>query len=271
MNMQLYRMIHRGWLGVCLCISLCSAQAEVAIGRAEHLYGPDTTQNEACNLATKKAVSQAISQVLGEYVSAQEILSCKGSTGKKADYACELNQLSWSQIDGHVNKTINQETITANRDGAMVCTAVVKLDVAIPKTKPDPNFQLRATINANTFRVRQKDEIRVELELSQPGYYAVFNWQPHIDNTVYYLELNPKKPKMSAPIETAKSLEFLTSWSDAYSNRRTFYDEYLIVVASKKELRWLSKYSYEEFSKALHLIPENEKRLAKIAVQLTNE
>jgi len=270
MSMHIAKKILFGaWL-VAMTIS-CPVQAEIATGRAEYLYGPDTTQNEACNLAIKKAVSQAISQVLGEYVSAQEILSCKGSNGKKADYACELNQLSWSQIDGHINKTISQETMTANRDGAMVCAAVVKLDVAIPKIKPDPNFQLRATINANTFRVRQKDEIRVELELSQPGYYAIFNWLPHVDNTVHILELNQNKPKLSARIDSTTSHQLLPTWSEAYNKRRTFYDEYLIVVATKKELRWLSKYSYEEFSRALHLIPENEKSLQKIAIQLTNE
>lgn len=269
--MQLYGMIRRGGLAACLCVLLCSAKAEVAIGRAEYLYGEDTTQNEACKLATKKAVSQAISQVLPEYVSAQEILSCKGSTGKQADYACELNQLSWSQIDGHINKIISQETVTSNRSGALVCTAVVKLDVAIPVDKPDPNFQLRATINANTFRVRQKDKINVEIELSQPGYYAIFNWLPHIDNTVHYLELNQNKPKLSVRIDSTNSHQLFATWSEAYNKRRSFYDEYLIVVATKKELRWLSRYSYEEFSKVLHLIPENEKSLKKIAIQLTNE
>jgi sulfur relay (sulfurtransferase) DsrC/TusE family protein len=143
--------------------------------------------------------------------------------------------------------------------------------VAIPATKPDPNFQLRATANANLFRVRQKDDIVVDIEVSQPGYYAVFNWQPHIDNSVFYVEINDKNTKVSTSIKSDKKFTLTPTWSEAYSTRRKFYDEYLIVVATKKELRWLSKYSYEDFSKALHLIPENEKRVAKIALQLTNE
>lgn len=247
------------------------ASAEVTTGRAEYLYGPETAQNDACSLATKKAISHALRQVSGEYATVDELLSCYGSTGKNMDYSCELNQLSWSQIDGYINKTISQEVTTSNRDGAMVCAAVVTLDVGIPITKPDPNFQLRASVNSSTFRVRQKDKIRLEVELSQLGYFAVFNWLPHIDNAVHLIEPDPQKARVSRLIKSETSLEFPIAWSDAYSSKRKFYDEYLIVVATKKELRWLSKYSYEEFSRALYLIPESEKRLTKIAVQLTNE
>jgi len=258
-----------------LCVGLTlatfSAQAEIATDHAEYMYDPDTTENEACSLAIKKAINHAISHVLGEYVSAQEILNCRGTTGERADYACEFNRLSWSQIDGHINKTISQKTEFTRRDGINVCSAVVKLDVAIPATKPDPNFQLRATANANLFRVRQKDDIVVDIEVSQPGYYAVFNWQPHIDNSVFYVEMNDKNTKVSTSIKSDKKFTLTPTWSEAYSTRRKFYDEYLIVVVTKRELRWLSKYSYEDFSKALHLIPENEKRVAKIALQLTNE
>jgi hypothetical protein len=262
-------LLFNAWLIV--SIAGFTAQAEVATGRAEYLHGPETSQNEACDVAKKKAVSQAISQVLGEYVSAQEVMSCRGTTGKAADYACELNQLSWSQIDGHVNKTISVETLPSSRDGAMACTAVVQLDVAIPSKKPDPNFQIRASVNANTFRVKQGDEIRLGIELSQPGYYAIFNWLPHVDNAVHLVEINPQKPKLSVAIESNTNLKFAAKWSDAYNSRRKFYDEYLIVVATKKELRWLSKYNYEDFSRQLFQIPENEKRLAKIAIQLTND
>jgi hypothetical protein len=245
--------------------------AEIVTGRAEYLYGPDTTQNEACNLAIKKAISTALSQELGEYVSAQETLSCKGSTGKNLDYACELNQLSWSQIDGHINKTIAQDVTVSTKDGAMVCTANVKLDVAIPTIKPDPNFQLKATVNSTIFRVRQKDEIQLDVELSQPGYLAVFNWLPYINNLVNLIDPVPQNSRSSTLIKDEKIIKLSTAWSDSYSSKRKFYDEYLIVVATKKQMHWLSKYSYEEFSKILHQIPESEKRMHKIVVHLVDE
>jgi len=119
--------------------------------------------------------------------------------------------------------------------------------------------------------VKQKDEIRLDIELSQPGYFAIFNWLPHVDKAVHLIEINPQKPKQSVPIEVNSNLRFSTMWSDTYSSRRKFYDEYLIIVATKKEIRWLSKYSYEEFSRQLFQIPADEKRVKKIALQLTNE
>jgi hypothetical protein len=59
------------------------------------------------------------------------------------------------------------------------------------------------------------------------------------------------------------------SWADSYSGKRKFYDEYLLVVATKRPYKWLSKYSLDEFKSLLQLIPITDKRLVKKAYQLT--
>lgn len=251
---------------------VCDAHAEVSRASAEYLFGPETSNNDACNLAIGKAKARALANVLGESVSAEELLSCKGSTGKVSDYSCELNQLTWSQIEGEVKRTLSEQTAIERREGASACVAQIEIEVFIPKEKPDPNFQVRADFKQTTFRVG--DDFNLEIELTQPGYFAVFNWLPHDSNSVIriippnddpsqsFVFLNPEKTKKLSYAMTA-------AWADSYTSKRKFFDEYLIVVATKKQQRWMSKYSIEDFRSYLQQIPATDKRMVKKAYQLT--
>lgn len=56
--------------------SLGGAVAKVVPASGEYLFGPETSENEACELARNKAKSMALSQVVGEKVSSEEQLIC---------------------------------------------------------------------------------------------------------------------------------------------------------------------------------------------------
>ena len=62
-------------LGIFL-VSNC-IHAEMAHGVGEYLYGPDTSESKACELAQDKAKSMALISVMGESVSNEEQLYCK--------------------------------------------------------------------------------------------------------------------------------------------------------------------------------------------------
>ena len=260
--------------GLFLMFSLGQVSAEISRAKAEYLYGPETAEAEACKLAIGKAKTKALANVLGESVSAEELLSCRGSTGKISDYGCDLNQVTWSQIDGDIKKTLSENAITEKREGASACVAEVEIEVVIPKDKPDPNFQLRADFKQTVFRVG--DDFNLDIELSQAGYFAVFNWLPHDSNSVFRIIPaieDPSQSNIHLSQEKTKSLKaafsMTASWADSYTGKRKFYDEYLLVVATKRPYKWLSKYSLDEFKSLLQLIPITDKRLVKKAYQLT--
>ena len=260
--------------GLLLMFLIGQASAEISRAKAEYLYGPETAEAEACKLAIGKAKTKALANVLGESVSAEELLSCRGSTGKISDYGCDLNQVTWSQIDGDIKKTLSESAIPEKREGASACIAEVEIDVLIPKDKPDPNFQLRADFKQTVFRVG--DDFNLDIELSQSGYFAVFNWLPHDSNSVFRIIPAIEDPSQSNVFlspEKTKSLKatfsMTASWADSYTGKRKFYDEYLLVVATKRPYKWLSKYSLDEFKSLLQLIPITDKRLVKKAYQLT--
>jgi hypothetical protein len=254
--------------------SVSTARAETSRARAEYLYGPETSESRACELAIDKAKTKALASVMGESISADELLSCKGSTGKGSDYRCDLNQTTWTQIDGDIKRVVSAKTSSEKREGASACIAEIEVELVIPKGKPDPNFQLRADFKQSVFR--SGDDLILDIELSQPGYFAVFNWLPHDNDAVVRIIPELEDPSESNVYLGAdknkalkKSYAMTASWSDAYSGKRKFYDEYLLVVATKQKFFWLSKYSLDEFKSLLQSIPITEKRLVKKAYQLT--
>jgi hypothetical protein len=255
-------------------VSSVTAETKTSTANAEYLYGPETAPNDACNLALGKAKMKALANVLGESVSAEELMSCKGSTGKLSDYGCDLNQVTWSQIDGDIKKTLSESAVTEKREGAFACLAVVYIEVVIPKDKPDPNFQLRADFKQTVFRVG--DDFNLDIELSQQGYVSVFNWLPHDSNSVVRIIPQNEDPNQSNVFLSADKTKGLkasyamtANWADSYSGKRKFYDEYLLVVATKRPMKWLSKYSLDEFKSYLQQISITDKRLVKKAYQLT--
>lgn len=250
------------------------ATAEMSAARAEYLYGPETSRKDACDLAIAKARSRALANVMGEFVSSEELLSCQGTAGKRADYGCDMNQITWSQIEGEIRRTLKENTTVEEREGASACIADVEVEVAIPKEKPDPNFQLRADFGQTVFRVG--DRLNLEIELSQPGYFAVFNWLPHDSHSVMRIipdnedtAQSTVQLRQNSNKALKQSYGLVASWADSYTGRRKFYDEYVIVVATKKPQRWMSRYDLDAFKALLQQIPITERRLVKKGYQLT--
>lgn len=252
------------------------ATAEISAARAEYLFGPETARKDACELAIAKARSRALANVMGEFISSEELLSCQGATGKRSDYGCDLNQITWSQIEGEIRRTLKENTKVEEREGASACIADVEVEIVIPKEKPDPNFQLRADFGQTVFRVG--DRFNLDIELSQPGYFAVFNWLPHDSHSVVRVIPNTDDPAQSTvqlrqnrSKGLKESYSLVASWAESYTGRRKFYDEYLIVVATKKPQRWMSQYSLDDFKALLQQIPITERRLVKKGYQLTKQ
>jgi hypothetical protein len=270
----------RSYLLLALAMAgLCAfgpAAAEISAARAEYLFGPETARKDACELAIAKARSRALANVMGEFISSEELLSCQGATGKRSDYGCDLNQITWSQIEGEIRRTLKENTKVEEREGASACIADVEVEIVIPKEKPDPNFQLRADFGQTVLRVG--DRFILDIELSQPGYFAVFNWLPHDSHSVVRVIPNTDDPAQSTvqlgqnrSKGLKESYSLVASWAESYTGRRKFYDEYLIVVATKKPQRWMSQYSLDDFKALLQQIPITERRLVKKGYQLTNK
>lgn len=251
-----------------------AVQAEVVSARGEYLYGPETSEADACRLAEERAKAAALSKVFGESISMEEQMSCRETSGGKADYGCELDRVSWSLIEGDIRAvTASQKTIEP-RTGAQACIVTLTADIVMPDRRSDANFDIR--VNINEKRYRAGEVLTLELEPTAPMYVAIFNWVPYqSSNTVTQIFPNAMDPynyiakKASVPTEhKLAAYSFTLAWLGSLPRSRSFVDEYLIVIGTKAPIKWLSSYDLADFKSRLREIPLDERRVVKRGYQL---
>jgi hypothetical protein len=121
------KMLSKNLLILFICLLQAAAYSEVVTSIGEYSYGPEISKAQGCRLALDKAKSNALATVLGESVSTEQQLFCKETSGKKSDYGCDYNSISWSLIDGDLkNQKIISEQVV-EKIGATTCT--VKIEV----------------------------------------------------------------------------------------------------------------------------------------------
>jgi hypothetical protein len=267
------KMLPKNLLISFICLLHAAANSEVVTSIGEYSYGPEISKAQGCRLALDKAKSNALAAVLGEAVSTEQQLFCKETSGKKSDYGCDFNSISWSLIDGDLkNQKIISEQVV-EKMGATTCTYKIEVDVVVPSKKPDPNFELKAKRIKPVYQVGE--DFTLEFESTREAYFAVFNWLPYQNNLVSRIQLSTSADAAESDVLKKNSVGkyqfksiFTTEWSKSYSDAKRYYDEWVIVVATKKPIRWLSSYDYDQFREKLREIPADEIRKERLGYQL---
>ena len=267
------KMLSKNLLIFFICLLQAAAYSEAVTSVGEYSYGPEISKAQGCRLALDKAKSNALAAVLGESVSTEQQLFCKETSGKKSDYGCDYNSISWSLIDGDLKnqKTISEQVV--EKIGATTCTVKIEVDVVVPSKKPDPNFELKAKRIKPVYQVGE--DFTLELESTQDTYFAIFNWLPHQNNAVQRIQISSSSDAAQSDVLKRNSAgkfqykaTFTTDWSKSYRDEKRYYDEWVIVVATKKPIRWLSSYDYDQFREKLREIPADEIRKERLGYQL---
>ena len=261
-------------LTISFFVIMSQAHAEAVNAKGEYLYGPDTSEADACRLAKERAKANALSKVFGESISMEEQMSCREVKGGKPDYGCELNRVSWSSIEGDIRSVTDYRKVIESRVGERACIVTLTADVVIPNRKPDSSFDLKATLNEKMYRAGEV--LTIALEPTAPMHIAIFNWVPYQDrDAVIQMFPNPMDPqshitkKTSIPTESKLSAyNFTMTWLESLPKNKTFVDEYLIVIGTKKPIKWLSSYEFSDFKSKLSEIPLDEMRVVKRGYQL---
>ena len=272
---QIFYSVCKQWIALSsLFLASNCIHAEMARGVGEYLYGPDTTENKACELAQDKAKSMALISVMGESVSNEEQLYCKETSGKKSDYDCEYNSVKWSLIEGDLKPPTNVKRVVESKTGFNSCKVSLDVEVIVPQRKPDPNFDVKAKTNQTVFRVG--DDLNLEVESTMPAHFAVFNWLPYENDQVIFVPLTnssevfdsyPLKKDAGGKFRFKQS--FSATWSKAYTGDKKFYDEWVVVVVTKKPYKWLSSYDLDQFKEKLRELPNDERRIKRLGYQLS--
>jgi hypothetical protein len=243
-----------------------SASAEVVESEALYRYLGNISEDDACDLAKERAKLKALEKVLGQTISSDELESCSEVDGKTS---CERNQFFLSSFNGDItdlkliDKVVTTEK-TSTGEKFSICKIKIKADVKKSTTTLDASFDFNVKLNQKNFR--DGEELKIDIELNEPFYLTVFQVLPYEkkDHQVYKLFPNElekdnfiKDNSFNLPQNAKYEIYFPN-----VSNKNSV-DEYLVFVASEKNIKWLEKYAKKEDLKSAYIKENSIKYMYK--------
>lgn len=220
--------------------------------QAEVVYGPQTSQVEACRQAEERAKIQIVEKAFGQLITADNDMSCS-SVGD--DKNCSMRKFTWEFTEGSI-KSVRDVKVQATANS---CKVTVEAEVQKDNYYNDPNFDLRVKMNRQVYQ--RHDDVRINIEPNNTMHVTVFHWKP-TDEKMY--KIFPNKFDSNNKFSTKFDIPSNDKYQIRFKTDNKVSDEYVVVVATKDPTSFLSSYTLPEFASAMRSI--KEKRMVKKSV-----
>ena len=243
-----------------------SAKAEVVVTEGTYTFTGEISKNEACSLAKERAKLKALEKVLGQTISSDEMENCSQVDGKTS---CERNQFFLSSFNGDItglkqlDKSVTTEKISSGEE-VSICKIKISSNVERTTNTLDSSFDFNVKLNEKNFR--DGEELKIDIELNKPIYLSIFQVLPYEkkDYQVYKLfpnELEPNNYLKDNSFSLPKNAKYQIYFPEISNKNRV--DEYLVFIASKKNINWLEKYTKKEDLKSAYIREKSIKYMYK--------
>jgi hypothetical protein len=249
------------------------AAAEWVRATGSFLFPPVMPEAEACQAAEERARADAVRQVGGETLAAEDILRCT-EQGDEAD--CARNSTVWTAVGGDIRAVRGRTVETAAEvEGYRKCTVALEADVKVAEGRADPGFDLGVALNNAVFR--DGEALVVSLKPSQPMAVQIFQWLPYEKGEAQIARIFPNafdtaeridRP-VTVPTDTAaRRYAMKVGFPVGMPARRKMVDEYLMVVATRKPVNFRDAYSLDDFNRLLSELPRGDRRIVRRAYNI---
>ena len=243
-----------------------SGFAEVVETEGSYTYAGDISRNEGCSLAKERAKLKALEKVLGQTISSEEMENCSEVDGKTN---CERNQFFLSSFNGdltsirQLKRDIQTETLS-NGEEIYICKIKIRAKVTKTTKTLDSSFDFNVKLNEKNFR--DGEELKIDIELNKPFYLTVFQILPYEKKDYQVYKLFPNELEQDNFLNgNSFSLPQNAKYQIYFPNvsNKNSVDEYLVFIASQKNINWLEKYAKKEDLKNAYIRENSIKYLYK--------
>ena len=243
-----------------------SAFAEVVETEGSYTYAGDISRNEGCSLAKERAKLKALEKVLGQTISSEEMENCSEVDGKTN---CERNQFFLSSFNGdltsirQLKRDIQTERLS-NGEEIYICKIKIRAKVTKTTKTLDSSFDFNVKLNEKNFR--DGEELKIDIELNKPFYLTVFQILPYEKKDYQVYKLFPTELEQDNFLNgNSFSLPQNAKYQIYFPNvsNKNSVDEYLVFIASQKNINWLEKYAKKEDLKNAYIRENSIKYLYK--------
>ena len=224
-----------------------AASAEEVITEGNYIYTGNISENEACSLAKERAKLKALEKVIGQKISSEEMENCSEVDGKTS---CERNQFFLSSFNGEITKLkpLGKEILTQKIENSDEQSYICKIKIQAEVTKIiqnlDNSYDFNVKLNEKNFK--EGDELKIDLILNKPIYLNIFQILPYETkdfqvHKIFPNELDDKNYITDKSVSLPKKAKYEVYFPNNINKRSV--DEYLFIIGSEKDIKWLEKYT----------------------------
>jgi len=236
----------------------------------EYAFGPEMSQNEACDKAVVKAKNRALRRVVGEKITNSQIESC---TDDGSDFNCTLFEDTFSFLDsGYITDTSEFSQTVRTEAGASVCTVSFKATVGKISGVPDPEFRVTTEIMPGVL-LRDGEELQVVVSPTKPSYVYLLGWYPEFKKDSLVLLSKQHKfhdklarDKVTFPDERHKLVATMPPDSVSAS-----VSEFLVVLIAKSKIALGAEISRKDFFALINDLPRRDWAMNRVSYKIVRK
>jgi hypothetical protein len=140
---------------------LLAFDANAVTGVGEYRFGPETTENMACEIAEDRAQQDALMRFNGQFIEAVIEENCLNED-------CRYNQQTFNKVEGYIKKMTAKRQVVAEQ-GYKICVVTINADVE--KVKNEIKFSIDGS-----FEYKDGDEIQFRGLSNYGGSVYLYNY-----------------------------------------------------------------------------------------------
>jgi hypothetical protein len=224
-----------------LLLSLLVTNAFAVTGIGEYRYGPDTTENQACEFAEERAKEDAIIKYVGQSIEAQIKEECRSEK-------CVFHRDTFSDFHGYIKSISKKETQKEVFLGYSSCIVTVEAEVIGAKNTI-------TFIVEGKFDVRHEEELTFRIVANKVGKVGMFNYHGNKYYKVQEVKFASQRTEIMLPYDKTKKLVALLPQGQTQSK------ELVTFLFSEKDIVFKNEYSSLEMKNLIASIPPMNRKV----------
>lgn len=234
---------------LCLLMIPLFANAKETLGVGEYRYGPDTTQNFACQAAEEKAKEHAITRYVGEQIESFAYETCQNES-------CDMQKNTFNEVKGEIKTIISKNVKTIENPGYTSCIVSVVADVH--KIKNTINISL----NEDFFNLRERDEVKFKGTSNRTGYLTVFNFYGGVYSKIYSVKIASQNNEFVIPSTHTNKIIAVLPHGQQQSK------EMIMFLFTESVVDMKTSYSQNEMQSLVYSIPYQSRKVVNRYVNI---
>lgn len=254
-----------------------SAASPLSIkSKGEFFFSPPLTEKIACEAARQAAVEDALRRLRMESFTTETPFSCKTTRDSLNDSeTCTLHRSTWSQLGEDIRSSATLAKFVFKVENIPnVLRCFVEVDVVLnQRPKPvNPKIDFLVRLNKNIYLTG--DDLQIQISSKQKINLAIFSWTPNQNKNVVH-RIFPNDIDSSPVIDGVKiipnnsadkSYRLEVTFPERFE--KNFSDEYLLFIATKKEMAWREVYDMKDLNDKLRDLKPDDKQIHRRAYKV---